>query len=542
MAGLTVGTVPQYYKEVYDVLSSKNSSKVVKEIWLRCFKTSKLPVSILQQIWDECDPSATGSLGRDALYKSMALCALGQQGKGIDEKMLLKYGDTELPQPDLAPPTELRDLAMEIRRATNPTQLGYTYEELKAMDDITLTIMPEKKGMVFKHVEYLLESRELKSSVRRRYKDFEAFNDLMVTKYPYRLVPRMPPKKLTPSPAFIEQRRRALKRYMVLVVRHPVLAKDEIVKVFLTAGGQDVGTKLKEKYKVTADEFVFSTHAKHAQELVSEETRVKYDRVTEQILLMQRIMSSMLQVAHNVENRSLALSQDMKTLASNMSTLATDNLLMSSWTSGNDDTWSYMQRDCETLSEKFGGISECAKQQGVHETSGFTETAHLFLDLIISYQDLCERRERTVHRKHQKALAKVHTMVNYKERMESTGKHLSEKDDSRIIRRDDELIVIEKRNFFSLFCLDLEAQLVHVNLAQLIEIFEQLVASQVRGHVDYLSLWDELKAIVEEMGTRRTKRADLSNASSPNSSLNISSDTSSRHYTPKQSTAASPFV
>lgn len=83
-----------------------------------------------------------------------------------------------------------------------------------------------------------------------------------------------------------------------------------------------------------------------------------------------------------------------------------------------------MQRDCETLSEKFGGISECAKQQGVHETSGFTETVHLFLDLIVSYQDLCERRERTVHRKHQKALAKVHTMVNYKERMESTGKHL----------------------------------------------------------------------------------------------------------------------
>ena len=137
--------------------------------------------------------------------------------------------------------------------------------------------------------------------MRRRYKDFEAFNDLMIAKYPYRLIPRMPPKKLTrefnlsstlpscglhyilASPAFIEQRRRALKRYMVLLVRHPVLAKDEIVKVFLTAGGQvcnqvgeylvlghastfqDVGTRLKEKYKVTADEFIFSTHAKHAQ-------------------------------------------------------------------------------------------------------------------------------------------------------------------------------------------------------------------------------------------------------------------------------------
>ena len=115
-----------------------------------------------------------------------------------------------------------------------------------------------------------------------------------------------------------------------------------------------------------------------------------------------------------------------------------------------------MQRDCETLSGRFGEISDRAKQQGVKETSGFTESVHLFLDLIVSYQDLCDRRERTVHRKHQKALAKVHTMVNYKERVESTGGHLvsqcdmptryssmlffilnfmqSEKDDNRIIK------------------------------------------------------------------------------------------------------------
>lgn len=97
---------------------------------------------------------------------------------------------------------------------------------------------------------------------------------------------------------------------------------------------------------------------------------------------------------------------------------------MSSWTSGSDEVWTYIQRDCESLSSKFGEISERAKQQGISETSGFTETVHLFLDLIVSYQDLCERRERTVLRKHQKAMGKVHTMVNYKDRMEATGKHL----------------------------------------------------------------------------------------------------------------------
>ena len=161
-----------------------------------------------------------------------------------------------------------------------------------------------------------------------------------------------------------------------------------------------------------------------SQELVNEATRVKFERVTEQIILMQTIVSNMLQVAHNMESRSLGLSLDLKTLSTSMSTLATDNLLMSSWTSGADDTWTYMQRDCEQLADRFGNLSDLAKQQGVRETSGFTESVHLFLDLINSYLDLCERREKTVQRKHQKALAKVQTMVNYKERMENAGKHV----------------------------------------------------------------------------------------------------------------------
>ena len=48
---------------------------------------------------------------------------------------------------------------MEILRTTRPTELGYSYEELKGLDDVSVTIMPEKKGMVFKHVEYLVESK-----------------------------------------------------------------------------------------------------------------------------------------------------------------------------------------------------------------------------------------------------------------------------------------------------------------------------------------------------------------------------------------------
>ena len=82
-----------------------------------------------------------------------------------------------------------------------------------------------------------------------------------------------------------------------------------------------------------------------------------------------------------------------------------------------------MQRDFVSMGAVFKSISEKAHQQAKRDTSGFTESVHQFLDLIISYEDLCDRREAVV-RRHQKALAKVKTMVKHKERIESTGGHM----------------------------------------------------------------------------------------------------------------------
>lgn len=85
-----------------------------------------------------------------------------------------------------------------------------------------------------------------------------------------------------------------------------------------------------------------------------------------------------------------------------------------------------MQRDFGSMGAVLKSISDKAHQQAKRETSGFTESVNQFLDLIVSYEDLCERREAVV-RRHQKALAKVKTMVKHKERIESTGGHMVRK-------------------------------------------------------------------------------------------------------------------
>lgn len=54
--------------------------------------------------------------------------------------------------------SDLRKLTVRVRRASHPTQLGYTYDELVTLDTLYLRIIPGKKGLILKHVEFILES------------------------------------------------------------------------------------------------------------------------------------------------------------------------------------------------------------------------------------------------------------------------------------------------------------------------------------------------------------------------------------------------
>lgn len=56
----------------------------------------------------------------------------------------------------------------------------------------------------------------------------------------------------------------------------------------------------------------------NSQDLVSDATRIKFDRVREQITTIHHVISSMLQFAHSMENRSVAFSRDLKQLSSDL--------------------------------------------------------------------------------------------------------------------------------------------------------------------------------------------------------------------------------
>ncbi|KAG6334601.1 hypothetical protein ID866_4495 [Astraeus odoratus] len=78
------------------------------------------------------------------------------------------------------------------------------------------------------------ETVERADPVHRRYSEFVFLWDCLVRRYPFRLLPGLPPKRVQPDAAFLEQRRKGLARFLNAVINHPVMKEDGLLAVFLS--------------------------------------------------------------------------------------------------------------------------------------------------------------------------------------------------------------------------------------------------------------------------------------------------------------------
>lgn len=106
-----------------------------------------------------------------------------------------------------------------------------------------VSLVSKRQGsFLFRHVVYAIDgtygSRQCHAI--RRYSDFVVLLDALVRKFPFRVLPPLPPKKLTvdghyftKDESFLEFRRSGLARFINLLLRHPVVGQDDLVKAFL---------------------------------------------------------------------------------------------------------------------------------------------------------------------------------------------------------------------------------------------------------------------------------------------------------------------
>lgn len=113
----------------------------------------------------------------------LGLAALEQQELGSGSFANLEKLAQTLPELQIESSVKIEDQAVRKEFQVN------------SESGVTVAQMAEKEGLVFKHVNYLVTSSGKK--VVRRYSDFVWLHEVLLKKYPYRLVPSLPPKRFS---------------------------------------------------------------------------------------------------------------------------------------------------------------------------------------------------------------------------------------------------------------------------------------------------------------------------------------------------------
>ncbi|XP_075421714.1 sorting nexin-8 isoform X3 [Ascaphus truei] len=401
----------------------------------------------------------------------------------------------DLPRPQLSESKDPDSCAMQLARGT-ALMLAHTLQELLGHDTVQVELIPEKKGLFLKHVEYEVSSQRFKSSVYRRYNDFVVFQEMLLQKYPYRMVPALPPKRMLGADReFIESRRRALKRFVSLVARHPSFWDDLLVKMFLTYNGQDVQNKMRESIRGAGDEYMICKLSAQAKDFLPADIQVQFAASRE---LIRNIFNSFYKLrdrAERIAARAIDNATDLLGFGKELSALGSDTTPLPSWAALDHSTWGALKQALKGLSVEFALLADKAAQQGKQEEIDVVEKLNLFLDLLQAYKDLCERHEKGVLHKHQKALHKYSLMK--KQMMNATVQNKEtesvEQLESRIVEQENAIMIMELRNYFALYCLHQETQLIHIYLPLTSHILGAFVNSQIQGHKEMNQVWNELK-------------------------------------------------
>lgn len=401
--------------------------------------------------------------------------ALAQQGKPVEERLLQQYEGREYPVPTVATAGIIKTRLKEKETPDKgPAIFHYTYKELQDLDSVTLTPLSLKKGMVLKHTEYELESYSTRVRVLRRYRDFDALNDLLLSRYPYRLVPRLPPKKLNPDETFLVERKQALVRYINLVCRHPELRNDEAVKFFLTFNGKDISGPLKDRYRSRPDEFETHEHGKTAREYLDSDIHTRADSMKREIVILEKAFKSVLVVTKNIASRNKALAQDMTHMYKAFEDVSRESGGSSTWAPNSlHEVWGKMKNQLSQISQKMSVIPDISKSQAQKASDGYVNDAAYFYELILAFSDLFERRDKLIVQKMQRLQSK-----------QSSG---------------EDLVLIGNRNNFSLFVLNLEGQLFHANFEHLTRVMMEFTEGQLFGYKELVTAWEGVLPQVEKL-------------------------------------------
>ncbi|CAE6475350.1 unnamed protein product [Rhizoctonia solani] len=295
---LADANIPEGYATAFAAVDPMGSGDTSINALHRVLATTELPAAIIERIVNLV--STRPRVSQLEFFVALALAGLAQAGKDATiEQVAQAAQQNALPEPSIdltrlstttsmigynpSPPPALPSFEPRpapqrtqtyddpwntnsaVRRpATVPDPFAVDYNELpenpppgvgtsllssglspgwwRQQDSAIVTIIPEKKGFLLnRYILYGVQTD--RGTVQRRYSEFAWLWDCLIRRYPFRVVPSLPPKRIGPDDQFLEQRRRGLARFLGFVLNHPILSQDGLLSTFLTEPHLEVWRK-----------------------------------------------------------------------------------------------------------------------------------------------------------------------------------------------------------------------------------------------------------------------------------------------------------
>ncbi|CAF0891827.1 unnamed protein product [Rotaria sordida] len=500
---LSTGSIPPIYRNLFEMINLHGIDKLTLAVFVPLFESNTLTQTILNQIWTAVIKTNSIS-SRNDFYKCLALMALVQQGKNVDEKLLDNYVNRELPIPTLDALNELEDRLIRILRSDQgKTTLCFRYGDLCSLDTIQVNVAPEKKGVIIRHFEYEVTSMHYKNKVSRRYNDFVALHELLSLKYPFRIIPQLPPKKtVNVDKEFIEERRRSLKRYLQILCRHPTICEIEIIKFFLTFQGTSCGDNMKATFKNTLDEFsceppTSSSSIDRIERHEEDSTGIRMFRISEtHISFLYQQFSQIRTYLKNINERNFKTADEYLAIEKSLQLISSDSTRIERWATGLNDYWPTIQGGLATLPFEINAVAERINEECRYADEVINDHLDMLIELLQGYKDLCKRFEEALQIE-QRAIQKA---TNQNKRSLTTNE---------VSTKNDNLNSIEKRNNHALKCIQTETQLIYANLEAFVYILSSLGNIQSKISSDLLDIWKSFSNKISELGQTYVNKSSI---------------------------------
>ncbi|KAF4977955.1 hypothetical protein FZEAL_5603 [Fusarium zealandicum] len=298
------------------------------------------------------------------------------------------FGTVPDPTPSTQPPP-----ALQHHASTGRTSHGVE-------ENVVVVLMPEKEGMfMFQHHNYEVSSLRRGSKVVRRYSDFVWLLDCLHKRYPFRVLPLLPPKRvgvngshLSNDGAFIEKRRRGLARFLNALVRHPVLSQEQLVVMFLTVPThQELSVWRKQATISVQDEFTDRALPPGLEDSLPTSLEELFDRTRAGVKRSAELYINVCNIMDRLVKRTEGVAADHARIA----------LSLASMTETSADTYATDTNEVPLLNDGLVAMSKHLQTcQALMEDEsrgwdeGVLEDLKRQRDALVSVREMFDRRER----------------------------------------------------------------------------------------------------------------------------------------------------